>query len=47
MFSKTSITVSEAVKKEERYEAISNIASGKHARTIPFPIHTKMNLLGF
>jgi len=41
MLSETSINVSEAVKKEESYEVISNIGSGKYVRAISFQIHTK------
>lgn len=47
MLSETSINVSVAVKKEERYEVIYNIGSGKYVHTVSFQIHTKMNLLGF
>jgi len=36
MLSETSINVSEAVKKEERYEVISNIGSGKYVHTISY-----------
>jgi hypothetical protein len=47
MLAETSINVSEAVKKEETYEVIPNIGSGRHVHTISFQIHTKINLLGF
>jgi hypothetical protein len=36
MLSETSIDVCEAVKKEERYEVISNIGSGKYVHTISY-----------
>jgi hypothetical protein len=42
MLSETWINISEAVKKEEKYEVISNIGSGKYAHAISFQIHTKL-----